>query len=306
MLRIEVDTLILGLAQPQHGVVARWQLLAGGVARTLVDDRVKRGALEHVEWCVYRVPGLDGARRHLVAAVLAAGRDAAASYHTAAELHALGSFATSAGRNAPPIAVSTSRGHPDPRPGRIVHRVRLGADERTVFDGVPVTTLARTLLDVAAILPDRALEQALARAQRESASCCDDLSTLLARYPGRPGTPRLRALLAAETPPVLTRSEAEERFLSLVRMAQLPEPRVNAQIHGFEADFYWATARLVVEIDGVAYHRSPAAQQRDRHRDSSLGAVGIRVLRFTWADLTSRRDATLAKVAMALGHGRGG
>ena len=306
MHRSHVDALILKLAQPQHGVVARWQLVAAGVPRTMVDDRLKRGALERVEWCVYRVSGLDGPRRSVVVAVLATGPAAVGSHRTAGELHALASFAARPGRDGRIIAVSTSRGNPDRRPDRIVHRVRLEPDERTVRDGVPVTTVARTLLDLAADLPDRALEQALARAQRESASCCDDVAALLARYPGRPGAPRLRAMLAADTPPVLTRSEAEERFLTLVRIAQLPEPRVNAQVRGFEADFYWATHRIVVEIDGFAYHTAPAAQQRDRHRDSSLGAAGIRVLRFTWADLTLRREATLAKVAMALGHGADG
>lgn len=269
----------------------------------MVDDRLKRGALERMEHCVYGVAGLDGTHRRVVTAVLATGPRAVASHRTAGELHDFGSCATRGAHDSAAIVVSTSRGHPDRRAGRIVHRVRLAPDERTVRDGVPVTTVARTLLDLAAELPDRALEQAVARAQRNFASCADDVAALLARYPGRPGTPRLRAILATDTPPALTRSEAEERFLALVRTAELPEPRVNVRVHGFEADFYWAAHRIVVEIDGLAYHTAPTAQQRDRHRDSSLGAAGIRVLRFTWADLTSRRDVTLGKVAMALGFG---
>ena len=102
----------------------------------------------------------------------------------------------------------------------------------------------------------------------------------------------------------MTRSEAEDRFLALIRNAQLPMPRANIRLHGFEADFYWPAHAVVVEIDGLAYHATPDAQQRDRARDSSFAAAGIRVLRFTWQDLTRRSESTLAKVALALGRAR--
>ena len=167
---------------------------------------------------------------------------------------------------------------------------------------MPVTSVARTLLDLAAVLPDRSLEQAIALAIHLNQAVADELPKLIARYPRRPGTPRLRAILAADEPPAMTRSEAEERFLALVRLAELPAPRVNVRLHGFEADFCWRAQGVVVEIDGLAYHTTRAAQQRDRHRDSTLGAAGIRVLRFTWQDLTTRPEATLVKVALALGR----
>jgi len=108
-------------------------------------------------------------------------------------------------------------------------------------------------------------------------------------------------MLTANDSPVMTRSEAEERFLALVRRAQLPAPRVNVRIHGFEVDFCWRSHGVVVEVDGLAYHTTRVAQQRDRRRDSTLAAAGIRVLRFTWEDLESRPEATLVKVALALG-----
>ena len=87
-----------------------------------------------------------------------------------------------------------------------------------------------------------------------------------------------------------------------MRRAELPEPGVNVKLRGFEVDFFWRAQSLVVEIDGLGYHSTRAAQQRDRQRDSTLGAAGMHVLRFTWADVTRRPEITLAKVALALGR----
>jgi len=231
-----------------------------------------------------------------VTAVLAFGAHAVASHETAGHLHGL------LEQPAAKVAVSTGRGHPDQREHVVLHRVRLAADERTTCDGVPVTSLARTLIDLAAVLPDRGLEQALARGLQLVGVTADELHRLLARYPRRPGTPRLHALLNADEPPAMTRSEAEERFLALVRTAQLPAPRVNVRLHGYEVDFCWRAHGVVVEIDGLAFHSTRVAQQRDRRRDSTLAAPGMRVLRFTWQDLTTRPEATLMKVALALGR----
>jgi very-short-patch-repair endonuclease len=292
----EIDALILRLARAQHGIIARWQVVPAGVPRTLLDERVRRRRLERVARGVYRVPGLEGPRAAVVATVLAVGADAVASHETASNLHGLLEHA------AAKMVVSTGRGHPDRREHVLLHRVRLPADERVTCDGVPVTSIARTLLDLAAVLADRPLEQALARGLHLDAVSTDEIRELIARYPRRPGTPRLRAMLAADEPPSMTRSDAEERFLELVRTAQLPDPRVNVRIHGFEVDFCRRAHGVVVEIDGLAYHTTRAAQQRDRHRDSTLGAAGIRVLRFTWQDLRTRPEATLVKVALALGR----
>lgn len=292
----DVDALILRWAGIQHGMVARWQLVPAGVPATLLDERLKRRRLERVARTVYRVPGLDGPRADVVAAVLGYGPHASASHETAGRLHDLLMHKVAR------MVVSTWRGHPDRRADVVLHRVRLSCDERTVCDGVPVTSVARTVLDLAATLPDRAFEQALARGLRQNDGMRDQLVELIARYPPRPGTPRLRALLAADEPPAMTRSDAEERFLALVRTAQLHAPEVNTRIHGFETDFHWRAQAVVVEIDGLAYHTTRAAQQRDRQRDSALGAAGIRVLRFTWQDLIARPEATLVKVALALGR----
>jgi len=293
----DMDALILRVAAPQHGVVARWQLLPAGARTTLLDERVKRRRLERVARCVYRVPGLDGTHADMLIRIFACGPYAVGSHGTAGAVQDL--------LVQPPAltAVSAWRGHPVGRGDVALHRVRLPPDERTTCDGVPVTSIARTLLDLAATLPPRAFEQALARGLRLTDVTEDALLQIVARYPRRPGTPKLRALLQAEGQPAMTRSEAEERFLTLVRTAELPPPQTNVRVNGFEVDCYWRSHGVIVEIDGLAYHASRAAQQRDRRRDSTLGAAGIRVLRFTWHDLTTQPTQTLVKVALALGRG---
>lgn len=297
MSRIDVEAVVLRIARTQDGVVARWQLHAAGMPMPLLDDRVKRRRLQRIARGVYVVPGLEGPHARVLASVLGAGPDAVASHETAGHLQQL------VGHPGMSAHVSTSRGNPRRREGIVYHRVRLAGDERTVCDGVPVTSPSRTLLDLAPTLPDRSLEQAVARALRHLGVTTEGLIQHLTRYPGRPGTRRLRALLDADTAPSFTRSEAEERFLQLVRAAQLPAPDVNLLLHGYEVDFCWAHHGVVVEIDGLAYHTTRDAQLRDRRRDTSLAAAGIRVLRFTWQDLTRAREATLAKVALALGRG---
>lgn len=296
MRSIDVDGIILGLAQPQHGIVARWQLVPAGVPFTLIDERVKRRRLELIVRRVYRVPGIDGPRRDILVAVFTFGPCAVASHHTAGLLHGLLPDRDMR------LVVSTWRGHPDRRDGIGLHRVHLPPDERTTCDGVPVTSLARTLLDLAGVLSARSLEQAVARALRVNGVTEHELLRFIARYPRRTGSPRLRAILSADEPPAMTRSEAEDRFLALIRNGELPPPQVNAHVHGFELDFYWRAHAVAVEIDGMAYHATRSAQQRDRRRDSTLGAGGIRVMRFTWTDLTTRPHATLVKVAQALGR----
>jgi very-short-patch-repair endonuclease len=198
------------------------------------------------------------------------------------------------------LSISVSRGHPRPRPGVRLHRVMLAADEITHEQGVPVTTAARTLVDLAGSAPSRELEQACAQGLRMELTTAADITRILKRYPRRPGAARLRALLAADTPPALTRSEAEERFLALVRRAQLPPPVTNVRVAGYELDFYWRGQRLVVEVDGLAWHASRQAIVRDRRRDAVLTASGLRVMRLTWADLVEQPEATLARVAQAL------
>ena len=114
------------------------------------------------------------------------------------------------------------------------------------------------------------------------------------------GADALRKLLAHADPPAFTRSEAEALLLDLVRKARLPAPCTNTQLHGFVVDFLWSGPKLVVEVDGFAYHGSERAFARDRRREAALPGAGYRVMRLTWADLKSRPEATLVLLAQAL------
>jgi very-short-patch-repair endonuclease len=182
-----------------------------------------------------------------------------------------------------------------------VHHVRdLLPDEVTTIDGIPVTTPARTLLDLAETEGPRDVEQALAAALRMGLVSYDDLRLMLERHPNHRGAPLLRHLLEAEGVPAFTRSEAEETMLEITRVARLPRPELNARVLGHEVDFLWRSARLVAEVDGYAYHGSARSFAEDRRRDAELTAAGYRVLRFTWKDLTEDRLATVVRLAQAL------
>ena len=149
----------------------------------------------------------------------------------------------------------------------------------------------------------RELEQVVARAEREGLVDAGVLEAMLKRHPRRRGTGSLRALLANSGRLAFTRSEAEERLLALVRRSQLPPPQVNARLDGYEVDFLWFEARLVVEVDGYAFHSSFGSFHADRRRDAVLTAAGFRVMRITWRQLTRERDATLVRLAQALARG---
>jgi very-short-patch-repair endonuclease len=181
---------------------------------------------------------------------------------------------------------------------------RLVAADTAHVDGVPVTAPARTLFDIAHLMSAREVERALAQADREELVQQEALRALLRRHPRYPGTPVLRALLeSGGAAPALTRSEAEERLLVLVRRAQLRAPETNVRIDGVEVDFYWRAERLVVEVDGYAYHSSARAFERDRRRDARLTARGLRIMRVTWRQIVEEPEATLARLAQALARG---
>jgi very-short-patch-repair endonuclease len=229
-----------------------------------------------------------------MAAVLACGQGAVLSHQSAAVLWEL---LMPSGREGS-VIVSTPRRLHHRRPGIRVHSgTALAPDETTYLKNLPLTTPMRTIFDLAGALDERALEQAMARADRRHLLDRDQLATLLTRHPGRRGNNRLRAQLSVLTAPTLTRSEAEERFLALIRKAELPEPRMNALIRGFEVDALWGRERLIVEIDGFAFHSSRTDFERDRHRDGVLAAAGYQVIRITWRRLTREPLALAARLA---------
>lgn len=183
-------------------------------------------------------------------------------------------------------------------PPRMVRSLPEGAVK--LVQGIPVTSPARTLIDLAATAVTRDLEQALASALRSGLVTLPALRSQLAMRSGRPGTPLLRGLIEAETEPAFTRSEAEQRLLRLVLRARLLEPEVNQVIDGSEVDFLWRERSLVVEVDGFAWHRSQHAFERDRQRDAILVASGLRVIRLTWRQIVHEPESTAVRIALAL------
>lgn len=197
-----------------------------------------------------------------------------------------------------PLDVTTPGNVRRRRPGVRCHRAsELTPGETTVVDGISVTAPIRTIQDLATVLSARALNRAAAWAERRGLVTADDLARLAVRHVGRPGAPVLRASFGAGGELVLTRSEAEERLLDLIRGARLPSPEINVAVGPFEVDFLWRAEGVVVEVDGFRYHGSRGSFEADRGRDAALAARGLTVCRVTWRQLTHERDATLARVA---------
>jgi hypothetical protein len=189
----------------------------------------------------------------------------------------------------------TVPGHVRSREGIQVHQAHLPADEITVHHGIPITTLTRTLFDLAAVLPERQLERALNEA--EVLRRWDELSLdrLLQRYPRRKGTRAIRAVLHKRRQgATVTRSELEEQFLALVDSGGLPRPEINVLVEGLEVDAVWRERRVVVELDGRSTHRTVAAFERDRERDRILQVAGWRPIRLTARQLTADPAALIA------------
>jgi very-short-patch-repair endonuclease len=171
------------------------------------------------------------------------------------------------------------------RAGIKVHR-RQDLDPAQVrqVNGIPVTDPVSTLIDMACDLPDASLERAIRETDRLELVDPERLREALDGRPRRPGVGRLRRLLASETFS-LTDSELERRFLRLVRATHLPPPKTQVTLNGYRVDFYWPELGLVVETDGLQYHRTPSQQRRDRLRDQAHSAAGLMPLRFTAAQV---------------------
>lgn len=312
--RREVEEILGRLGAAQHGVATRVQLLRHGLPECAVDGLVRVGRLVPVARGIYRVGPLPLPRGPEVAAVFAAGPGARVSHRSAARLQGLTEpersehvsrkeppRATSAVVPTPIVEVSVPRKRRRRIEGVRIHRVRdLREDEVSLLDGIPVTTPARTLLDIAEELGSREVEKAYANALRRKLVTPEAMRAMVERHPDHRGAALWRRLLAEEGEPAFTRSDAEEKLLGIARAAGLPRPEVNVRVLAHEVDFLWRAARLVVEVDGYAYHGSRHNFAADRRRDAELAAGGYRVLRFTWGDLTEQRLATVVRLAQAL------
>lgn len=281
------------LAARQHGVVSRAQLLAFGLTPEAIAHRLATGRLHRTWRGVYAVgrPRLTQ-RGRWMAAVLACGPGAVLSHGSAAALRRIGNERPDA------IEVSVPAAAFRRRRGIVVHRRSLADEDITVHDQIPVTSPICTLIDIAARLSRGRLEAAINEADKRGLTNPDELRSAIEARKGQPGVAKIRATLDRRTF-TLTDSELERRFLRIVREAGLPSPQTQCEVSGFRADFYWPDIGLVVETDGLRYHRTPAEQARDRLRDQVHAAAGLTSLRFTDAQVRYEAGylgATLARV----------
>ena len=246
-----IDRKVTALARRQHGVVAAHQLRAARIGRTAVRSRVADGRLRVLHSGVYAIGPVSLLGRWM-AATLALGPGAALSHHAAAALHGLAG-------NGPTVDVTVPR-RARRRSGIRVHQAgALHPSDQTRIQGIPVTSIPRTLLDLAEILPPTQLRRAYEKAERLRVLDMRAIHELLRRSNGRRGIAALRGLVAYDPSPAAdARSELELRFLDLVRGAGLPPPQVNVLVEGFLVDAYWPSARLVVELQ--SYATTPTAE----------------------------------------------
>ncbi|HEY3726564.1 MAG TPA: DUF559 domain-containing protein, partial [Solirubrobacteraceae bacterium] len=247
-----------------------------GYSKQAIHTLIANGWLHRVHRGVYAVGHTRiSLRAHWMAAVLACGPNAVLSHRAAAALYDLRASTTG------PIDVTSKKRHN--LQGIRCHRVRtLSPKDTTTVDGIPVTTIARTLLDLAETLPPQQLRTTLESAQRRDLLNLPALDNLIARSPGRHGIKPLTSVIKSlreEAP--WTQSELERRFLELIREAGLPEPQCNVSVDGIVVDFYWPQHQLVVEVDGFRFHKTRRSFEEDRRRDARHAVAGRRVIRAT-------------------------
>jgi very-short-patch-repair endonuclease/predicted transcriptional regulator of viral defense system len=294
------DRAIAAWARGQHGVLTLGQLETLGLSPRAVRHRTASGRLKRLHTGVYAT-GYPSNRSRWMAAVLACGTGALLSHRSAAALWGIADD-----RRRVDVAVLNRAGRS--RPGIEVHRGgTLEPQDITIHDGIPCTTPARTLLDIAATVDRRTLERAVDHAETLRIFDLDALQDILQRNPRRRGRAALTAILAEYAPSPVTRSPAEERMLELIEIANLPRPRVNEWIAlddntGYEADFLWPAARLIVEVDGRAHHARRGAFAHDRERDRRLALAGYETRRYAAAELTSRPELVIAEIRAFLTH----
>jgi Protein of unknown function (DUF559) len=291
---------IAQLADRQYGVVARRQLATIGVGRGAIEKQLLRRSLIPLHRGVYAVGHrqlrIEG---RWLAAVLAVGQGAVLSHRDAAALHRM---------RKPPeskkVSVTTGKDATGTSKLWVKARRTLTNEDVTIIRGIPVTSPARTLVDIAGMLTAAQLQSTLGEADRKGLLDVDAVERALNRTKGRHGHghARLRAALDAhlQAGATLTRSELEERFLDLVIHFGLPRPLLNAPALGYEVDALWQRERVVVELDGWANHKERQAAAKDREKTNRLQAAGYVVLRFMHADLIRRPGDVAAIVRRML------
>lgn len=295
----ESDRWIRAIVESQHGVVARRQLLDGGMTPSRVRSWLASGRLVRHRNGVYTLgSALLSREGRWMGAVLACGAGALLSHRSAAALWGL----RSAGGGA--IEVTTPFGKGARRPGADVRARQSGLayEFATTAQGIPVTSVAWTLLDLAAVLRPHQLRRAVEQAEQRELFDLRAVTAALAADPGRPGSPKLLALLddMKDHGVTRTRSEVEAALLQLCLDHDLPRPQVNRYDNAREVDFRWPRERLIVEVDGWQFHRSRRAFVTDRARDRAALATGWRVARFPATEVIDNAAGVAAELTTLL------
>jgi very-short-patch-repair endonuclease len=287
---------IARLAARQHGVISTSQLLQCGLTPAQVATRIRRCELHRLHRGVFAVGhtalpefGLEHA------ALLAVGDRAALSHGSAGFIWRI------TDRSIGPVHVTVLGRTLRSRENLRIHRSdRLTPGDIRTREGLLLTSPACTIIDLAAISTPEEFQAALSEARFRRLIRDGELERALESAADRPGAGIVRAHLAREAGPQITESEAERRFLTLVRNAGLPSPRTQQRIEGYRVDAVWPDRRLIVELDGLTGHGHRSAFERDRRRDAILIAKGWRVIHFTWPQLHGQPLFVIATLSAAL------
>jgi Transcriptional regulator, AbiEi antitoxin len=282
-----VESLLAQIGGDQKGVVAREELLAAGVSSSAITRRLAKGSLIIVFRGVYRVGhAAPSAEADYLAAVKACGDGAVLCGRAAAWLWDL------LRGNAPPAEVAV--GGERLIEGIATTRSRVPADEATLRRGIPVTTIARTLVDLAAVLSEEQLARAFHEANVRYRTQPDDVEAVLARRPKTKGAAALRRVVRGDTSVVLSRME--KAFPKLLAANGLPLPITTRPAGAHYVDCRWPEFKLTVELDSYRYHSTRHAWEQDRAREREAYARGDQFRRYTYADVCEDPRAMLREL----------
>ena len=288
-----VERAIAAVASTQDNVVTFEQLIEAGLGRGAIAHRLQARMMQRMHRTVYLMgaaPPTPVARAR--AGVLAVGDGAVLSHRTASELFGL---LPDVGGD---VDVTMVGRNPGVHPGIRVHRPRaLALVDVTTVHGMPVTSIARSICDLAATESRDDVMRAFQEALYRRVVTPRALAAVLAREPKRKGARVVRSLIRD---PRLTRSERERLLLKLIDQAQLPRPLTNVRTQGIPVDVLWPVEKLIVEFDGWGAHGHRLAFEKDRKRDQILVAAGYRVIRITDRQLLDEPLAVIARIAQAL------
>jgi very-short-patch-repair endonuclease len=293
------------LAGRQYGVVGRWQLVELGYGEESIKAALASGRLHPLHREAYAVGHRIVVKRgRWLAAVLAMGAGAYLSHESAAALWGLAG-------DRPKIHVNAPRGRqvrPGRRSGIKVHRCRWAPDEVTMRDSIPVSTVARTLFDLAERSAPHELKSAWDEADRLKLLRVPEVARVYEMGRGRRrARARIRPFLLAEQRFVEdSASPLEDRFAAFVVDQRLPPPLRNVLVDGDEVDVLWPGARLIVELDSWGFHAHRAAFEKDRDRDTEHLLSGYRTIRVTHRLLSEEPGRLAAQIRALLGADAGG